>query len=315
MKTEKTEWNKRNGGTHGTGTREIMLDVIMALIPAAVASILLFGPRALMILAVCVAACVLSEFIFQRAAGRTVTTGDLSAAVTGILLAFNLPVTIHPLIALLGGLAAVAVFKQMFGGLGRNWVNPALAACLLLTAAFPVQMTAWVHPFDYLHASSAPVVSTLSLLKQGSSAARMPGLMNLLVGDRAGCLGETCAAALLLGGIYLIVRKVISPVIPLCFLGTAALFSLFLGRNVLIDLLSGSLLLGAIFMATDRTTAPASWKGQAVYAVGCGAVTILIRAYGSLPDGVAASIVLMNLLSRLTGYAAARIQKRKETPA
>lgn len=284
---------------NGVTTRSIMLDVIMSLVPAAIASILLFGPRALMIIAVCVASCVLSEYICRRVMKRESTIGDLSAAVTGILLAFNLPVTIHPLIAAFGGVVAIVVVKQMFGGIGQNFVNPALTARIILMSSFPAQMTAWVSPRYYLSSSAADAVTTaspLGLLKQGAPAAELPGYLNMLVGDRAGSLGETCALALILGGVYLIVRKVISPTIPLCYLGTAALLSFCMGRDVLLDLLSGGLLLGAIFMATDYATSPLTRKGQIIYAVGCGVITMLIRRFGSLAEGVSFAIVLMNIL-------------------
>lgn len=283
----------------GVTTHSIMLDVILSLVPAAVASIILFGPRALLILAVCIASTVLSEYVCRRVMKRENTTGDLSAVVTGILLAFNLPVTINPLIAAFGGVVAVVVVKQMFGGIGQNFVNPALTARIILMTSFPAQMTTWVSPFYYMHSSAADAVTTaspLGLLKQGASAAQLPGYLNMLVGDRAGCLGETCALALILGGIYLVARKVISPVIPLCYIGTAALLSLCMGRDVLMDLLSGGLLLGAIFMATDYATSPLALKGQIIYAVGCGVITMLIRGFGNLSEGVSFSIILMNIL-------------------
>lgn len=306
---ESTAFRKpsRFQGRSGAETRSVMLDVILSLVPAAIASVILFGPRALMIIAVCVASCVLSEYVFRRVMKLENTIGDLSAAVTGILLAFSLPVTVHPLIAAFGGIVAVVAVKQLFGGLGRNPVNPALTARILLTAVFPAELTKWVSPFYYLHSSAADaaaVVTPLGLLKQGAPAAQFPGYLNMLVGDRAGCLGATCALALILGGVYLVARKEISPVIPLCFLGTAVLLSLCMGRNLLLDLLSGGLLLGSIFMATDYATSPLTLRGQILYAVGCGAVTLLIRRFGSLTEGVALAIVLMNLLAPLLDRAA-----------
>ena len=212
------------------------------------------------------------------------------------MLAFNLPPTIHPLIAVFGGVAAIVVVKQMFGGIGQNFVNPALTARIILMSSFPSKMSTWASPFYYLGSSDAMTTATpLSLLAQGQTD-QLPSYLNMLAGVRGGCLGETCAVALLVGGVYLIARKVISPVIPVCYLGTAALISLVAGRDVLLDLLSGGLLLGAIFMATDYVTSPINFKGRIVFAVGCGVITMLIRMFGALPEGVSFSIVLMNIL-------------------
>lgn len=281
----------------GTTTRKVMLDVIIALVPALVASIIIFGPRALMVVAVTVLSCVLSEYICRKVMKRENTIGDLSAVVTGILLAFNLPVTINPLMAAFGGVIAIVVVKQMFGGIGQNFVNPALAGRIILMNSFPAAMTNWTKPLAYLHSADAMTAATpLALIKQHASPDQLPSLQNMFLGTTGGCLGETCALALLLGGIYLVVRKVISPVIPLCYLGTAALLSACMGRNVLVDLLSGGLMLGAIFMATDYTTSPMTVKGQVIFAIGCGVITMLIRNFGSLPEGVSYSIVLMNIL-------------------
>lgn len=297
----------------GATTRKIMLDVILALVPAAIAAVIIFGPRALLIMAVTIASCVLSEYICRRVMKRENTVGDLSAVVTGLLLAFNLPVTIHPLMAAFGGMVAIVVVKQMFGGIGQNFVNPALTARIILMNSFPTPMTTWAKPFYYLHASDAiTTASPLNLLKQGAPVDQLPSYLNMFVGDRAGCLGETCALALLLGGIYLVARKVISPVIPLCYIGTAAVLSLFMGRDVLMDLLSGGLMLGAIFMATDYTTSPITTKGKVIFAVGCGVITMLIRNFGSLPEGVSYSIVVMNILVPLIDSATRPVAFGKE---
>ena len=213
------------------------------------------------------------------------------------MLAFNLPVTISPLIAIFGSVVAIVVVKQMFGGIGQNFVNPALTARIVLMASFPAKMSNWVVPFWYRigNPDAITTASPLGLLKQGA-ADQLPNHLDMLLGARAGCLGETCAIALLLGGIYLIVRKVISPVIPLCYLGTVAVISLLAGRDVIFELLSGGLLLGSIFMATDYTTSPINRNGRIVFAVGCGILTMLIRMFGSLPEGVSFSIILMNIL-------------------
>ncbi len=281
----------------GSTTRRIMLDVIIALAPAAIASVVIFGPRALLIIAVCVASCVLSEFVSRKVMKRENTIGDLSAVVTGILLAFNLPVGINPLMAAFGGVVAIVVVKQMFGGIGQNFVNPALTARIVLMSSFPSAMSTWSKPFYYLEGTSDALTtaSPLGILKEGTGAA-LPSYLDLFLGNNAGCLGETCALALLLGGVYLIARRVIHPAVPLCYLATVAVISAVAGRDALTDLLTGGLMLGAIFMATDYTTTPITINGRIIFAIGCGILTMLIRMFGSLPEGVSFSIILMNIL-------------------
>ena len=279
----------------GDTTRKLMGDVIIALCPALVASGILVGPRAILVVLVTVASCVLSEYICRRVMKRDNTVGDLSAVVTGILLAFNLPVGINLFMAAFGGVVAIVVVKQMFGGIGMNFVNPALTARIVLMSSFPTAMSTWSEPFYYVKggADAITTASPLALMAQGEP---LPSYTDLLLGVRAGCLGETCAVALLLGGAYLIVRRVIKPVIPLCFIGTVAVLTLLLGQNPLEHILTGGLLLGAIFMATDYTTSPLTTKGRVVFGVGCGVITVLIRVFGALPEGVSFSIILMNIL-------------------
>ena len=283
----------------GRTTQNIMLDVIIALVPAMVASVILFGFRAAVVILTCVATCVLSEYLCRRVMKRPQTVVDLSCVVTGILLALNLPVTINPLIAVFGGVVAIVVVKQMFGGIGQNFVNPALTARIILLNSFPSRMTHWVQPFDYTATADAITTATpLGILKEGTGEA-LPSYLDLFLGNNAGCLGETCALAILIGGVYLIARRVISPVIPVTYLATAALFSALFGRDPLFDLLSGGLLLGAFFMATDYTTSPLYFWGRVVFAFGCGLITMVIREFGSLPEGVSYSIILMNILTPL----------------
>lgn len=283
----------------GRTTQNIMLDVIIALVPAMVASVILFGFRAAVVILTCVATCVLSEYLCRRVMKRPQTVVDLSCVVTGILLALNLPVTINPLIAVFGGVVAIVVVKQMFGGIGQNFVNPALTARIILLNSFPSRMTHWVQPFDYTATADAITTATpLGILKEGAGEA-LPSYLDLFLGNNAGCLGETCALAILIGGAYLIARRVISPVIPVTYLATAALFSALFGRDPLFDLLSGGLLLGAFFMATDYTTSPLYFWGRVVFAFGCGLITMVIREFGSLPEGVSYSIILMNILTPL----------------
>lgn len=281
-------------------TQRIMLDVIIALIPAVIASIVFFGYWAVITLAVSLAACVLSEFVCRLVMKREQTIGDLSAVVTGILLALNLPANINPLITAFGGVIAIVVVKQMFGGLGQNFANPAMTARIVLLVSFPVHMTTWVAPFFYTGGVDAVTTATpLGIIAEGTGT--MPSYLDMFLGNIGGCMGETSVLAILLGGIYLIVRRIINPLVPLAFVGTVAAISgfahIFTGRDVLVDILSGGLMLGAFFMATDYATTPVNWRGRVVFAVGCGIITMLIRLFGSLPEGVSYSILLMNVLT------------------
>lgn len=278
-----------------TTTTNIMLDVIIALIPAVIASIVIFGFRALMIIADTVLVAVAAEYICRKVMKKENTITDLSAVVTGLLLALNLPVGINPIFAAFGSVVAIVVVKQMFGGIGNNFVNPALTARIILLSSFPKSMTTWAEPFYYTK-GAVDAVTCATPLAQNASGEITANLKDLLLGTTGGCMGETCAVALLIGGIYLVARRVITPVIPLTYLGTVAVMSLIFGQDILFQLLSGGLLLGAIFMATDYTTSPINTKGQFVFAVGCGILTFLIRNFASLPEGVSFSILIMNIL-------------------
>ncbi len=304
-------------------TQNIMLDVIIGLCPAAIASVVIFGPRALLVIAVCILSCALSEYLSRKAMRRPQTVGDLSCVVTGLLLAMNLPVTINPLIAAFGGVVAIVVVKQMFGGIGQNFVNPALTARIVLMNSFPARMTHWTAAFDYSATADAVTTATpLSGVMYDFSPSSAPDYWQLLLGAHGGCLGETCALAIIIGGLYLIVRKVISPVIPVTYLATVAVFSLILGRDPLFDLLAGGLMLGAFFMATDYTTSPLYFWARVIFAIGCGLLTVIIREFGSLPEGVSYSIVLMNIITPLieryvrpTAFGKAKERKKKEGAA
>ena len=276
-------------------TQKIMLDVIIALVPAEIASAVLFGWRALLVIAVCAGTCVLSEFLFEKLCKREVTISDLSAVVTGMILAFNLPVTIPLWQAALGSLTAIIVVKQLFGGIGQNFANPAATARIVMIVAFSGEMTSWVNPVGFLIDVNA--VSSATPLVAMSKGADMPSYLDLFLGNHAGCLGETCAAALLLGGIYLLVRRVITWHAPVAFIGTVALMSLVCGKDVLGQVLSGGLMLGAIFMATDYASTPNTKWGKIIFGVGCGLITILIRFWGNYPEGVSYSILIMNILT------------------
>ena len=263
-------------------TQTLMLDVILALTPAMIASVIIFGFRAAVIILTTVASCILSEYISRRVMKRRQTVGDLSCVVTGVLLAMNLPVSISPIIAAFGGVIAIVVVKQMFGGIGQNFVNPALTARIILMNSFPAKMTAWTAPMDHSFSDAMTTATPLGVLSEGTGAA-LPSYLDMFLGNTGGC-------------IYLVARRVISPVIPVTYLATAAVLSALLGRDPLMDILSGGLLLGAIFMATDYTTSPINFSARVIYAVGCGVLTILIRQFASLPEGVSYSIVLMNIL-------------------
>lgn len=278
-------------------TTSIMGDVLIALLPAVVASVLVFGTRALLLEAVCVASSVLFEYLFRRLLKRSNTISDLSAAVTGLLLAFNLPAGFPIWMAILGCFVAIVIVKQLFGGIGCNFANPAITGRIFLLIAFAGQMTTWPTANSYISGIDAVSGATpLALIKEGSIEA-LPAVKNLLFGIRGGCLGETCAIALLIGFIYLVLRRVITPTIPVVYVATIALMSLILGYDPIYMILTGGVLLGGIFMLTDYATSPATELGKVVFAVGAGIITMLIRnSSGGYPEGVSFAILLMNIL-------------------
>ena len=267
-------------------TRGIMSDVVIALAPAATYGCILFGLRALAVLITCVGVAVLSEFLWNKALKKPNTIKDMSAVVTGLLLGMNLPPTLPLWQAAIGSVAAIIVVKQMFGGLGHNFAYPAIAARIMLLVSFPATMTRFTEPVSDAVTSATPLAGTAGALS----------FKTLFFGMHAGSIGETSAFLLLVGGMYLVIRRVITPVIPVCFIGTVALLSLIAGENVMLSVFGGGLILGAVFMATDYTTSPTTPLGKAVFAVGCGIITFVIRKYGSLPEGVSYSILLMNIL-------------------
>lgn len=272
----------------------IMLDVIIALLPAAVASVLIFGYRSALVIGVCVVSAVLSEFLFQKIIKTKVLVGDLSACVTGVLLALNLPVSIPLWQAALGSVFAIVVVKGLFGGIGKNFANPAITARIMMLIAFTGTMTAYTAPLSPDLASTATPLEALKAM-----GTDLPSLKDMFLGLRGGCLGETCAAALLLGGIYLIVRGIISWVTPVCYIGTVFILALIYGGfdYALYQVLAGGLILGAFFMATDYSTTPTRPWGKVIFGIGCGIITAAIRFYGSYPEGVSFSILLMNILT------------------
>jgi electron transport complex protein RnfD len=286
-----------------------MFDVIIALCPALAVAVWVFGPRAALVTGVCIVACVFFEWVYELLLKRKNTVGDLSAALTGILLAYNLPVTIPLWQAIFGCFVAIILIKQLFGGLGKNFANPAAAARVVMFLAFPIAMTTWVNPNtlttlvvpqgEALDAitGATPLVHLLHMFR--GEAYTLPTTFNLFVGIHGGCLGETSELALLLGGLYLLFRRVITWHAPVSFIATVFVLTLLMGGFDLnfsvFHLLTGGLFLGAIFMATDYVTTPQTNLGRAIFGIGCGLFTVLIRLYGSYPEGVSFAILLMNM--------------------
>ena len=288
-------------------TRRLMFDVCLALVPALIAAIWYFGWRCLTVVMVSVAACVFFEWTYRKIMKKENACADLSAVVTGILLAFVCPPTIPYWVVILGALFAIVLVKQLFGGIGQNIVNPALAARAFLFS-WPLFMNTWirsgVHPAVFSNPTSAALDGLTAATPLASmSAGKLPAedALDLFLGQTGGCIGEVCAAALLLGGVYLLLRRVITLRIPLSYLGTVAVLAFTFplgGANrldwMLCQLLSGGLMLGALFMATDYTTSPVTHAGQIAYGVGCGVLTLLFRYFGSYPEGVTYAILIMN---------------------
>ena len=282
-------------------TQRIMLCVIVSLMPALVMSGVIFGLKAILLVSVCIVSCVLFEALTRIIMKREQTIGDLSAVVTGIILAFNLPVTLPWWMAIIGCFVAIVIVKQLFGGLGQNFANPAIVARIVLMVSFTADMTTWAVP-RYWKESGSDIVTGATPLVTNDAA-----WSDLLFGFTGGCLGETCAVALFAGGLYLIIRKVISPVTPIAFIGSVAVFSFIYGltqgdmthalEHTAYQLLSGGLFLGAFFMATDYVTTPITGWGKLIFGVGCGLITFLIRTFGSYPEGVSFSILLMNIVT------------------
>ena len=277
----------------GRSTRRIMLDVILALLPTTLAGVLLFGWRALLLVAVCVVSCVLSEAVFSLATKKPQTVGDLSAAVTGLLLGLNLPANLPIWQAVVGSVFAIVVVKCLFGGLGCNFVNPAITARVFMLLAFG-SMVKQAFPSSVDAVSGA---TPLPLIGEGN----IPSLADLFLGRVGGAIGEVCSLALLLGGAYLLIRRVITWQIPVAVIGSAYLFTFFWngfdGLGALASILSGGLLIGAIFMATDYVTSPTTSWGKIIFGVGIGFLTVLIRLFGSYPEGMSFAILFMNILT------------------
>lgn len=276
--------------TSADSTQKIMQRVCLALVPTLIVSVLWYGISALILTAVTVAACVLFEMGYCKLMGKENPTGDFSAVVTGMLLAFNMPAGLPWWMAVVGSFVAIVVVKQLFGGLGHNFANPAIVGRIAMALGYTGAMTTYVFPNNGIDALAS--ATPLAVASDVGSA----GYLTLLIGKHGGVLGETCAITILLGGIYLIWTKVISPVIPVTYLATAAVLSVCFGMDPIYQLLSGGLMLGAFFMATDYVTSPTTDKGKVVFGVGLGLITMLIRRFGTMNEGVSFAILLMNLV-------------------
>lgn len=295
-------------GTHHVRSKEsiqsIMRDVIIALVPATAAGIYYFGLRALILIVAAIISAVFFEWLYEKITKKPVTINDLSAVVTGLLLAMNLPASAPVWVAIVGSAFAIIFAKQLFGGLGQNFINPALAGRAFLLASYPTEMTTWVVP-NGLAADAATYATPLAQLKNGALDA---SLKQLVMGQVGGTIGETCAIALIIGGIYLLYKHVISWKIPVIYIATVFILFAVIGRHgmrmPLQEIFAGGVMLGGIFMATDYASSPVTPKGQVIFAVGAGLLTYLIRTFGGYPEGVSYSILIMNccvpLIERFT---------------
>ena len=270
---------------HEDSTRGIMLDVIIALLPAAVYGCILFKWNAVFVLITTIVTAVAAEAVWNLALHKKQTIGDLSAVLTGLLLGMNLSSQTPVWIAAIGSVVAIIVVKQMFGGLGFNFANPAMTARIVLLVSFVGQMSKYVSPIDVQTSATPLARETTFTLKE------------LFFGMHGGAIGETSSFLLIIGGIYLVLRRVIKPIIPVSFIGTVAIASLIAGADLKLAIFGGGLMLGAIFMATDYVTTPTTNLGKLIFGVGCGLITFVIRQFASLPEGVSYAILLMNILT------------------
>lgn len=285
--------------------QSIMRDVIIALVPATAAGIYYFGMNALVLVIAAIVSAVAFEALCQKVMKKPVTVSDLSAVVTGLLLAMNLPAAAPVWVAIVGSAFAIIFGKQLFGGLGQNFINPALAGRAFLLASYPTEMTTWSVPNGLEVADAATYATPLAQLKAGNLEA---SLGELMLGQCGGTIGETCAIALIIGGVYLLYKHVISWKIPVIYIATVAILFAVVGRQgvrlPLQEIMAGGVMLGGIFMATDYASSPVTPKGQIIFAVGAGLITYLIRTFGGYPEGVSYSILIMNcavpLIERFT---------------
>ena len=294
-------------------TSRIMLDVIIALVPAVAMATFVFGMRALLLTAVCAASCVFFEYAVEKILKRDVTIGDMSAAVTGVILSLNLPANLPFWMACVGSFIAIVIVKQLFGGMGQNFANPAITARVALFIGFATAMTNFPLPAAQQTADAITGATPLALFAKGLE---VPSNGAMFFGTIGGSMGETSALALLIGGAYLLFKKVIEPTIPACFIGTVAVMALLTGNDPIFHVCAGGVMLGAIFMATDYVTSPITTKGKVIFGVGCGLLTMIIRLYASYPEGVSFAILIMNILTphidNLTIHALNGVPKEKK---
>lgn len=284
-------------------TTRIMAMVIMALVPSFLVSVYVFGMRVISLTLVCIVSAVFFEWIWNVLMHRRQTIGDLSAALTGLLIAFNVPSGLPYWMAILGCFVAIIVVKQLFGGIGKNIANPAITARIVLFISFATEMTTW--PLPRMAADTTSTATPLGVLAEGSG--ELPSNMEMFLGFIGGSMGEVSAIALLLGGLFLIWKKIISPIIPACFIGTVFVFAaIYYGATggdafnmAIFHVLAGGVMLGAFFMATDYVTTPLLPMGKVVFGIGCGLITMVIRIWGQYPEGVSFSILIMNCLTPL----------------
>ena len=290
-------------------TLKIMWSVVAALVPAGIAGVFIFGIKALWVIGICVVTAISTEALILGLRKQKITLLDGSAVLTGLLLAYNLPSNVPFWIPVVGTFFAIAVGKQTFGGLGRNIFNPALVGRAFLLLSWPKYMTKFAVPFNYDGITSA---TPLAVLKEGLEVS-LPNYWELFIGARGGCIGEVCIIALLAGALFLLYKRYISLHAPLSFIATVAVFSYFSG-DWLFSILSGGLILGAFFMATDYVTGPLTRKGQLVFGIGCGLITFVIRKWGGYPEGVSYSILIMNAFTPIVDrYTRSRIYGTKNT--
>ncbi len=275
-----------------TDTPQIMLTVVLALVPALAAAIYYFGFRVLALTLICVLSCMIFECLFARATGREDTIKDCSAIVTGVILAFNLPVTIPFWMAMFGSFIAIVVVKCLFGGIGCNFANPAATARIFLLVSFATPMTNWAAPRGV---DAAATATPLNLIANGATD-QLPSLVQMLIGQRGGSMGETCAIALIAGGVFLIWKGIIHWQIPVSVIASVFVFALLFGQDPVYAVLSGGVMIGAFFMATDYSTSPVTDKGAIIFGIGIGFITMVIRTFCSYPEGMSFAILLMNIL-------------------
>ena len=307
MKTAKNENMFVTSNPHITdsmNTPKIMSLVILALLPSLIASIYIFGFRALMLALVCVISAVFFEWAFEKITKKPNTAGDMSAVLTGLLIAMNVPVTLPYWQGVIGSFVAIVIVKQFFGGLGQNFANPAITARIVLFVSFATDMKTWADRTKGLVFSASDAVTSatpLGVFTEGGAAEAEAAfsLKQLFFGTVGGSMGEVCALALLIGGLFLIVMKIIPFSTPAAFLGTVAVVSLIAGVDPLWQICAGGVMLGAFFMATDYATTPSTTTGKIIFGAGCGLITMIIRLFGAYPEGVCFSILLMNILTPL----------------